>query len=56
MTQSQLSMLRSQMTGQPMLVQAPQTIFQNIYLSPQALQQAQQQQQQQQQQIVKDDN
>lgn len=28
MTQSQLSMLRSQMGGQPLIVQAPQTIFQ----------------------------
>lgn len=28
MTQSQLSMLRSQMSGQQMIVQAPQTIFQ----------------------------
>ena len=64
MTQNQLSMLRSQMTGQPMIVQAPQTIFQtgqniiplanlgqNIYLSPQTMQQATQAQQQ-----VKEEN
>lgn len=66
MTQNQLSMLRSQMTGQPLIVQAPQTIFQtgqniiplanlgqNIYLTPQTIQQAAQTQQQQQ---VKDEN
>lgn len=66
MSQNQLSMLRSQMTGQPMnFVQAPQAIFQtgqniiplanlgqNIYLSPQTIQQATQPQQQQ----VKEEN
>lgn len=61
MTQSQLSMLRSQMSGQ-MIVQAPQTIFQThpgqniaiplsslqqqgIFLNQQQMQQSQQQQQ-----------
>lgn len=65
MTQQQLNMLRSQIAGQQLIVQAPQTIFQTqsgqnisipmnigggqVYLNPQALQQQQQIQQQQQQ-------
>lgn len=65
MTQSQLSMLRSQMSGQPMIVQAPQTIFQthqgqNIAIPLSSLQQQgiflnQQQIQQNQPQQVKDE-
>lgn len=70
MTQNQLSMLRSQMAGQQLLVQAPQTIFQtqsgqNIAiplanLGQQGIylnqQQLQQAQQQQQQNQVKEEN
>lgn len=69
MTQNQLSMLRSQMSGQPLIVQAPQTIFQtqsgqNIAiplanLGQQGIylnpQTIQQTQQQQQQQVKQED-
>jgi FMN phosphatase YigB (HAD superfamily) len=72
MTQNQLSMLRSQMAGQQLIVQ-PQTIFQTqsgqniaiplanlgqqgIYINQQQLQQTQQNQQQQQQQVKQEEH